>query len=131
MLFFLSSYLWLALKGRPGEQSRRLTVGALAVAVGSCAHRVATGKHTVAQVAVGALTGTLGGGGWWLTGGSNVSMTFVDGALGAFRASGAAWAEWPLLLGCQAAGLFFLTGGGRRLSMRGGSGMERSRGKEH
>jgi len=43
-----------------------LNVSLCAVAVASCAHRVATGKHTTAQVVVGAITGSLGGGGAWL-----------------------------------------------------------------
>ena len=50
MLFFLSSYLSFALQ--PPEWALSAGSGALFVALGSCVHRVASGKHTLAQVAV-------------------------------------------------------------------------------
>jgi len=92
---------------------------ALTVAVGSCAHRVRTGKHTMAQVCVGAATGAAGGLAWRWACGGDVATASVARRLAALRSSGAwAWAEWPLLLGVQAVGLFWLTGGGRSMSMR-------------
>lgn len=116
MLFFLATYTGLAWPGQL-EGARWATSGLLIVATGSCLHRVKSGKHTFAQVAVGALTGTAGGMLWRTMCGDN-TVARLDSALVSFRHSPRAWLEWPLLLAIEGLGLYFLTGGGRRLSMR-------------
>jgi membrane-associated phospholipid phosphatase len=119
MLLFLATYVGLALPGQSGgaRWASPAAAGSLAVAVGSCVHRVRTGKHTVAQVVAGAVTGTAGGLMWRVACGDGAAAR-VEAALGVFRNSPRAGLEWPLLLACEGLGVFFLTGGGRRLSMR-------------
>mmetsp|Transcript_26335 Transcript_26335/g.58947 ORF Transcript_26335/g.58947 Transcript_26335/m.58947 type:complete len:198 (-) Transcript_26335:442-1035(-) len=121
MLFFLTAYFGLHARSRADDSGSPFMFAAcasLAIAILSCCHRVASGKHSRAQVLVGALTGLLGGVLWRHTFG-DAAIQATQEALNSLRNSPYSRAELPCLLTVEAIGLFFLTGGGRRLSMRG------------